>query len=259
MSRKRNLSKEININGRAENSSNALDVSIDRIKQMVNNQIFSASVERTTHTMKLKKISVIAAATLVIGITAFAASGIVSQWFNSSSSTPNYEMLPTAEQIVKDIGYETVTIEKFENGYKFESGSIVDNVLADEMGNVVGKIKSVIFRYEKDGDEIIFSQEKDNSTIEMDGEVFTTVDNIDVYYYSYTNKIVPSDYKMTDEDKKAEESGKLVFSYGLDEIRISEVQAVSWKKDGMHFQLIQIDGKLSANELAEMSQEIIQK
>jgi len=261
MNKKRNLSKEINVNECVENTSNALDISIDRIKYMVNNQIFSASVERTAYTMKSKKkIALIAvAATLVMGITVFAASGIISQWFSSSSSIPDYETLPAAEQIVKAIGYEAVTIEEFANGYKFDNGSIVDNALADETGNVTENFKSVTFRYEKDSDEVIFSQDKINSSVETSGEVITTVDDIDVYYYSYTNKLVPGDYKMTDEDKKAEESGELVFSYGIDEVRISEVQAVSWKKDGMYFQLMQIDGKLSDNELADMAAEIIEK
>ena len=261
MNKKRNLLDELDIKGYTFDSSGTLDISIERIKNKVNNRIDSAFSERMLRNMSSKKkITLIAvAATLVMGITVFAASGIISQWFSSSSSIPDYETLPTAEKIVKDIGYEAVTIEEFANGYKFDNGSIVDNALADETGNVTEKFKSVVFRYEKDGDEVIFSQDKINSTVETSGEVITTVDDIDVYYYSYTNKLVPSDYKMTDEDKKAEESGELVFSYGLDEVRISEVQAVSWKKDGMYFQLMQIDGKLSDNELADMAKEIIEK
>ena len=66
------------------------------------------------------------------------------------------------------------------------------------------------------------------------GEVVANVDGVDVYYHSYTNKLVPPDYKMTDEDKKAEENGELVFSYGSSEVEIKEVQSVSWKKDGMY-------------------------
>ncbi len=261
MNKKRNLSKELNVNECVENTSNALDISVDRIKYMVNSKIVSASVERTAYTMKSKKkIALIAvAATLVMGITVFAASGIISQWFSSSSSIPDYDSLPTAEQVVKDIGYEVVTIDEFANGYKFDNGSIVDNALADETGNVTEKFKSVSFRYEKDGDEVIFSQDKVNSELKTSGDVVATVDGVDVYYYSYTNKLVPGDYKMTEEDKKAEESGELVFSYGMDEVKISEVQAVSWNKDGMYFQLMQIDGKLSADELADMAAEIIEK
>lgn len=261
MNKKRDISKELNMQRCNDTKSSALDISVERIKDMVNNRIDSASTERMLRPMKSKKkIALIAvAATLVMGITVFAASGIISQWFSSSSSIPDYETLPTAEQVVKDIGYEAVTIDEFANGYKFDNGSIVDNALADETGNVTEKFKSVSFRYEKDGDEVIFSQDKFNSTVETDGDVITTIDDVDVYYYSYTNKLVPGDYKMTEEDKKAEESGELVFSYGLDEVRIDEVQSVSWKKDGMYYQLMQIDGKLSASELAEMAKEVIEK
>lgn len=261
MNKKRNLSKEINVNSCDEETSNALDINIDIIKDMVNSKIVSASVERKSNTMKSKKkIALIAvAATLVMGITVFAASGIISQWFSSSSSIPDYETLPTAEQIVKDIGYEAVTIEEFSNGYKFNNGSIVDNALADETGNVAEKFKSVSFRYEKDGDEVIFSQDKFNSTVETSGKVIASIDDVDLYYDSYTNKLVPGDYKMTDEDKKAEENGELVFSYGMDEVKIVEVQAVSWQKDNTRYQLLQIDGNLSADELAEMAKEIIEK
>ena len=261
MNKKRSLSKEINGNEYVENTHNALDVSVDKIKVMVNNQIFSASVERTAHTMKSKKkMALIAvAATLVMGITVFAASGIISQWFSSSSSIPDYKTLPTAEQVIKDIGYEAVIIDEFSNGYKFDNGSIVDNALADETGNVAEKFKSVMFRYEKSGDEVFFSQAKYNSAVKTSGEVITNVNGIDLYYYSYTNKLVPGNYKMTEEDKKAEESGELVFSYGMDEVTISEVQSVSWIKDGIHYQLMQIDGKLSADELADMAAEVIKK
>ncbi len=64
---------------------------------------------------------------------------------------------------------------------------------------------------------------------------------------------------MTDEDKKAEDSGELVFSYGSSEVEIIEVQSVSWTTDDMHYELMQIDGKLSTDELADMAAEIIQK
>ena len=57
--------------------------------------------------------------------------------------------------------------------------------------------------------------------------------------------------------KKAEENGELVFSYGSPEAKISEVQSVTWTKDGMLYQLLQIDGKLSAGELSKMAEEIL--
>ena len=261
MKMKRDLERELNIINGANKTEGALDISIENIKNRVNNCIDSAYTERMLKPMKSKKkIALIAvAATLVMGITVFAASGIISQWFSSSSSIPDYNELPSVKQVTKDIGYEVELVDEFANGYKFDNGSVVDNVLTDDNGKAVEKFKSVTFRYLKDNDEVLFSQDKVNSQVETSGEVVATVDDVDVYYYSYTNKLVPPDYKMTDEDKKAEETGELVFSYGSSKVEIKEIQSVSWKKDDMNYQLLQIDGKLSADELVEMAKEVIGK
>ena len=261
MKMKRDLERELNIINGANKTEGALDISIENIKNRVNNCIDSAYTERMLKPMKSKKkIALIAvAATLVMGITVFAASGIISQWFSSSSSIPDYNELPSVKQVTKDIGYEVELVDEFANGYKFDNGSVVDNVLTDDNGKAVEKFKSVTFRYLKDNDEVLFSQDKVNSQIETNGEVVANVDGVDVYYHSYTNKLVPPDYKMTDEDKKAEETGELVFSYGSSKVEIKEIQSVSWKKDDMNYQLLQIDGKLSADELVEMAKEVIGK
>ena len=38
---------------------------------------------------------------------------------------------------------------------------------------------------------------------------------------------------------------------------VSQVQSVNWNKDGIQYDLLQIDGKLSAGELADMAKEVI--
>lgn len=278
MSGKRNLFEELNIEKKEQDLSGPLDVDVQTIRRNVSEKLDAESSaypacpiqnERKSVIMKLnaiksntrskKKISVIAAvAVLALGTTVFAASGIISNWY-SSSSDPEYKSLPTAQQVKKDIGYDAVLISEFENGYAFKDGSIVNNNLADEDGNSVEKFKSVSFDYEKNGDTVIFSQDKFNSKIDMDGNVIKTADGADIYYYSYTNKIVPADYKMTDEDKKAEADGELVFTYGSSDVRISEVQSVTWVKDNIQYQLMQMDGALSQDELAEMAEEVISK
>ena len=279
MSGKRNLFEELNIEKKEQDLSGPLDVDVQTIRRNVSEKLDAESSEypacpiqneRKSVTMKLnaiksntrskKKISVIAAvAVLALGTTVFAASGIISKWYSSSSSDPEYKSLPTAQQVKKDIGYDAVLISEFENGYAFKDGSIVNNDLADEDGNSVEKFKSVSFDYEKNGDTVIFSQDKFNSKIDMDGNVIKTVDGTDIYYYSYTNKIVPADYKMTDEDKKAEADGELVFSSGSSDVQISEVQSVTWVKDNIQYQLMQMDGALSRDELVEMAEEVISK
>ena len=53
--------------------------------------------------------------------------------------------------------------------------------------------------------------------------------------------------------------GKVVFSYddSASQIEVSQVQSVNWNKDGIQYDLLQIDGKLSAGELADMAREVI--
>lgn len=257
MNKRNDLFEEFNI----DKNGGPPDIDINAVKRRVNAKLESAYTERKSVTMKSKKrISFIAiAATLALGITVFAVNGVVSTWSSSSSSAPDYTSLPTEQQVMKDIGYETVLIDSFENGYTFKDGNVVNNNFKDENGGSVEKFKSVSFDYEKDGDKVIFSQDKFNSEMSMAGDVIKSVNGTDIYYYSYTNKVVPSDYKLTDEDKKAEENGELVFTYGSSEVEIKQVQHVSWVKDGILCQLLQIDGRLSADGLEKMAEEILNK
>ncbi len=261
MNKKNNLFEELNIDKSDGDFCSPLDIDIQTIKQNVNAKLNSAYTERTTVTMKSKKkISIIAiAAAMALGITVFAANGIVSTWFSSSSGIPDYKSLPTSQQVTKDIGYAPVLIDSFKNGYVFNNGCVVNNNLADENGNSVEKFKSVSFDYEKDGDKVIFTQDKFNSQMALEGNIIKTVNSTDIYYYSYVNKTVPADYKMTDEDKRAEANGEIIFSYGSVDVQIKNVQSVTWVKDGIQYQLLQIDGKLTADELVKMAEEILNK
>lgn len=261
MNRKNNLPHELNIDIKSDGGCTPLDIDIRAIKRNVGVRIDSAYTERKSYAMKSKKkISIIAiAATVVLGTGVLASNGIFSSWLSSSSSVPDYKSLPTQQQVEKDIGYSAVLIDTFENGYTFKDGSVVNNNLADEDDKSVEKFKSVSFDYEKDGDTVIFAQDKFNPGMQMQGSVAKTVNGADIYYYSYTNKSVPANYKLTDADKKAEESGELVFSYGSPDIEIIQVQSVSWVKDGVHYQLLQLDGKLSADELEQMAEEVMNK
>ncbi len=261
MKRKNNLFEELNIKEGTQNFYSPLDIDITAVKRNVKAGIDSACSERKSITMNSKKkISLIAiAATLTLGITAFAANGIVSNWFSSSSSVPDYKSLPTVQQVTKDIGYEPILIEAFENGYTFKDGSIVNNNLTDEGGKSIEKFKSVSFDYKKDDDTVIFAQDKFDSKTDLEGDIIKTENNTDIYYYSYTNKSVPADYKLTDEDKEAEKNGELIFSYGSPDIKIQKIQSVTWRKNDMQYQLLQLGGKLSPDELVKMAEEILNK
>ncbi len=210
--------------------------------------------------MSKKKIClVVAAATMVLGITAFAASGVIKSWNLSSSSVANYKSLPTAEECVQDTGFSPVLIQSFENGYEFDNGSVVKNDLRDDSDKSVEKFKSLYFRYEKNNDEVTLISQKYDSEMHINGEKAATVGNIPLYYRSYTSKAVPADYELTEEDKKAEKNGELIFSYGANEVTVSEVQNLFWEEDGIKYDLMQINGSLTKEELIDMAEELINK
>ena len=259
MNQKNDLFAELNINPENRDVCSPFEVDIQAIKRNVNQTLDSAYTERKTVIMKSKKKTacIALAATLALSVTAFAANGLVSNWFSSSSSFADYKTLPTAQQVKKDIGYTPILIDGFANGYTFQDGNIVSNNLTDENGNSIEKFKSVSFDYEKDGDIVIFTQDKFNSQTELAGSVAKTVGDTDIYYYSYTNKVVPADYELTEADKTAEANGDLVFSYGSAEVEMNEVQSATFVKDGMQYQLLQINGKLSGDELIRMAEELV--
>ena len=118
MKQKNDLFEELNINPKNRDVCSPFAVDIQAIKRNVN---------RKTVIMKSKKKTacIALAATLALSVTAFAANGLVSNWFSSSSSFADYKTLPTAQQVKKDIGYTPILIDSFANGYAFQDGNII--------------------------------------------------------------------------------------------------------------------------------------
>lgn len=195
MNKKHNLFKELNINVPNTTSNGPLDINISNIKSKVNAHITSVSPERKVINMNFKKrISLIAAAAaLTLGVTVFAASGIGTIWFGTSSANPQYHTLPTSKQVIKDVEYTPVLIDSFKNGYTFKEGTVANNKLKSDDGHVTDKFKSLSFCYEKNGDELTFSQIKVPSTLSSSGTIVSNINGIDLYYSNYIYKLVPND------------------------------------------------------------------
>ena len=261
MNREKALLAYLGLSEQREESGPAV-IDAEAVKAMVHNRIGSVTPgRRNTPMLKLKKLRPVLIAAIVVmalSVSGFAASGIIARWDSHSRGRAEYKTLPTVEQSVKDAGYAARLIEEFSNGYVFQEGSIVYNDFVDESGQATESFKSFCFTYAKAGDEVLFAQEKYDSELDgHSGNIAATVDGIDVMYSSYNNKLVPADYEPTDEEKAAEESGELVFSYGSGKVTTQVVQSVSWQEDNVHYSLVQMNGALSAEELADMAAEII--
>lgn len=217
--------------------------------------------ETEVYCMKNKKRStkklvslLAAAAALVCLTTAFAAGGL-SGWY--SSPTAEFDNVYDSAPIAEKLGFAPVLIDRFENGYSYASGKAVDNTVTGDDGSVMEEFKSAFFIYEKGRDEVWFSQDRSAGINVEKGELTATVDGVDIYFYSYNNKIVPEDYEMTEEDIAAEKTGELIFSWGSDQVKETVVQCVEWRVDDIAYMLMQIDGALSADELTAMAKEAI--
>lgn len=211
-----------------------------------------------------KKFAIIAvAATFVLSLTAFAASGIITSWNSSSSSIPEYTELPTEQQVIKDVGYAGDMVEEFSNGYAFKDGNVITNALQDDSSNTIEKFKSLSLTYSKGENDVYLSIDKYDSDMPHEGkgaDVIAQSGGIDIYEHSFINKIVPENYVKSDEELAAEEKGTLTFAYdGEDHIVEMQIKSVSWTKDDIRYNLMQMDGELSIGELIDMANELIEQ
>ena len=181
------------------------------------------------------------AAVCLLSVTALAA-GFIPGWFSHYAGEAK---TPPA-------------LTDFENGYAYESGHSFHNEITAEDGSV-DAFESVSYVYERNGEEVWFSQEKPSKPIAPMGVFLENAEGIDLYYYCYTNVVVPADYELTEADKAAEAAGEIVISYGSDRVTRMEVQTLQWSKDGVLSCLMQMDGSLSPEELCDMAKEIIAK
>ncbi|MCR8747063.1 hypothetical protein [Romboutsia lituseburensis] len=204
-----------------------------------------------------KKIVVTIATVMVLGTTALAG-GKVFSILGSSSNIPTYTKIPTQEVMNNEFGFVPKSVEKFENGYEFKSGHIVNNEGLDEKGNTLSKSKDLDFVYKNGKEDITLSMEgKMIGENSEDMKVVDKYNGLELSYLSSTYKFVPSDYKMTEQDKKDEASGKYVFSVGSDKVEVNVFKFLSWEQDGIYYSFTAMDSKLDKDDLVKMAHEVI--
>lgn len=207
-------------------------------------------------TMKKKKLAIAAiaaACVLTIGAVAAGGAGI---WYSSSSSIPDYTRLPTAAEMDTDVGYHGKAVEAFSNGYVFDSAGVVRNVL--ESDGQQERFKSLTLRYEKDGAEVELTLQRFSGAEDHKVQAAETHGGADLYAYAFINRTVPEDYILSPEDLALEQAGEVYYSYdGSDRTEDHQVRSVQWTMDGVAYDLMQIDGPLTLDELLAMAEEVI--
>lgn len=204
--------------------------------------------------MKKKTVLVAIAAVCILTVGAVAA-GSSAVWYSSSSSRPDYTTPPTVSQMEQTAGFSGIVPEGFSNGYVFDNGSNVSNVL--EQDGSREKFESFTMRYVCGENSLDLTLEPPVST-EVEGQPVLTHNGVDLYAHAFINRTVPDDYQMTREDLELEQAGEVYFNCdGEDHTVDHQVRSVSWTEDGVSYNLMQIDGPLTLEELETMTCEII--
>lgn len=238
----------------------------ESLKQRIDFEIAdrSAKEEHKMKRMNIKKVVLgVAAACVMVGTIAVAGSGVVS-YVGHGFSVPDYTKFEDMGKAEAEIGYSVGCVESFSNGFRLDGIHIIEDVLRDESGQTMGEKKSLQISYSKGKEEIDVYCEKllpiEEKDIMAIGEYDRTLEKggITMGYVSSMYKAVPPDYEPTEEDKKAMESGHLQIGYGSAEIETSRYSRVVWVKDGVRYEVMGFDVSLSADEMFQMAQEMVE-
>lgn len=214
---------------------------------------------KTIKTLRIKKVLLITAATILLfSLTALAASIILGSREGHVSNEPTYYDVPTVSELKKEIGISIKVVEKYNNGYVFKSGHISELTDYDTENNLIGEYKGLHCLYENNDDRL--SIDIDKAAFPELGEnekIVNVYKNSEIRYVSYVNKLVPSDYRPTEQELLDEKKGKYVLSYGADTVRTIKVQILSWKYNGLNYSICALDNDITVDELVEMAKETI--
>ena len=204
-----------------------------------------------------KKFAVVVAAVAAISVTAVGAGKVVSM----SSSRNMFDVVDTVEKTeeqAKDAGIDINIVDKFDNGYTFKEGYVGDVDHWDDSGNKVATTKNLSATYVL-GDASVYldADQKNDESEYVDYVLEENYDGTDIYTYEWTNKFVPADYEMTEQDKIDEAEGKVVFSYGSDEVEVNEIKTVKFVKDNTQVTLLDMDSNVDMGELVNMLKTVI--
>ena len=218
-------------------------------------------IEREGNFMRkgiMRKTVVALAAICVLGsMTAFGVGKIT----GITSHSSRYDEVHTYEQALelqKKHGPAVHFPEEFSNGYTFSAAVTKYYETTDDNGNKVGTGSNLSVTYAKDGNEnVTFPAETDLGESDDPTEEKTLDDGTTLRFYKTTNKFVPVNYELTEEDKKAQETGHFNLAYGSDKVEIQTSYMVEWNMDGQGYYLFKFGEDLRADEMFGMAEEII--
>lgn len=221
--------------------------------------------ERSMGRFSMKKVAAgVAAACLLVGTVCIAGTGI-KNIISSSPAIPDYKEFADLPKAEAEAGFGADAVETFCNGFMLEGIRIGEVAVRNEAGQETGRAKDIRLDYVKGGDSVSLHVRK-LFPGESEEELFggsrygrkAQAGDVTIYYNGFTQKSVPVDYELTEEDKAGMENGTLNVGYGTSEIEIDQFSSVSWVKDGKRYEISGFNLTVDADGLFGMAQEVVE-
>nr|WP_297274417.1 hypothetical protein [uncultured Agathobaculum sp.] len=230
----------------------------EKLKTRIDFAIKSGKAPRKVRRPFAKRLAAVALVAAVAVTGAVAGNGIVAYTFGSSWSNERMSYAETQAELIDGAKVP----ESFTNGFTFENAVHEYGGEKDEDGNVLREWTNIDVQYERDGVTLhLGTGEAHNDGTTVDTSTFDdarVIGDITVQYSADDYKAVPADYEPTAEEQAAVEAGDLQIGYGANEVTVQQYQFLSWEQDGVYYTLSGFDLDMTADELFQMAQEVIE-
>ncbi len=242
----------------------------EHLIHQINNAIGEKNGGHMKSVFNIKKIASVTAACLVlVGGTAFAAGKAASIISHNDlySKTTNFDDL---EKLEEQTSLDIVAVENFTNGYSFSYMETESSRIEDEDNQTLHEYKELYLDYERDGSPYIYistspviaekhiTEESPDATRALQTRA---VNGIDVYYSVDEYLFLPAEEgsEPTEDELEREATDDHFFiSYGSDERETKYVSTVVFEMDNVIYDMGTFDNDISAEEMLDMAQEIIE-
>lgn len=236
---------------------------IDRAISEQEHEIFKKERKRITP-MKWNVGKIAAAALgvcLLTGGVCYAGSQMVQYYVSSGSILDRQTDFSSVDSLAEEAGLNVNAVETFANGYSFESAGI-ENTAAYDENQKLYEFQELSINYGKEGQPSVsvYAEDAAYFTGHPEGLVYDAVrecDGIELRCYTITNKFVPTDDDLTDEDNANMDNPNYNFACGSSEVEIMQSMHVNWTKDGVYYLMLGFDLTISPEEMLDMAEEMI--
>ncbi len=243
-----------------------LEVS-DHMKQQIDIKIMKTQAEEDNYMkhFSVKKLVIgVIAACLIVGTVAIAGTGI-KNYVSHGVIFPDFTKFEDLSKAEDTVGFSVKAVEDFSGGYQADGIFIREISILNEADQIEAEGKTVEIKYKKGSEQISYSVRKVFSSEDVNfllsgesADKAIKCGDITVTFKSVTNKFVPPNYELTEEDKQNMEKANYNIGYGSDKVEVNTSSSVTWIQDGLLYELFGFDLSTTPDEMLQMAKEVIE-